>query len=259
MVRNGIFGLIVGAIIFIPLERFLPLHREQRIFRRGWTTDVIHFLFTRSLADVATFLVVGSLIVLLHWLVSPSFQFAVASQSRVAQLTEAVVIANIGGYIGHRLSHQVPFLWKFHKLHHSISEMDWLAAARVHPLDQIVTKALTIVPLYMMGFSKATFGAYLLLAVFWAVLIHANVKMSLGPLRWVITTPQFHHWHHSNEPAAYNKNFAGELPIMDLLFGTFYLPGKRMPESYGLSEVVPISYWKQLLFPFRKQHLPASN
>jgi sterol desaturase/sphingolipid hydroxylase (fatty acid hydroxylase superfamily) len=137
--------------------------------------------------------------------------------------------------------------------------MDWLAAARVHPLDQIVTKALTIVPLYMMGFSKATFGAYLLLAVFWAVLIHANVKISLGPLRWVITTPQFHHWHHSNEPAAYNKNFAGELPILDLLFGTFYLPGKRMPESYGLSEVVPISYWRQLLFPFRKQHLPTSN
>ena len=123
MIRNGIFGLIVGAIIFIPLERFLPLNREQKIFRRGWTTDAIHFLFTRSLADVATFLVVGSLIVLLRWLVSPTFQLAVASQSSFVQLTEAVVIANIGGYFGHRLSHQIPFLWKFHKLHHSISEI----------------------------------------------------------------------------------------------------------------------------------------
>jgi sterol desaturase/sphingolipid hydroxylase (fatty acid hydroxylase superfamily) len=258
MIRNGIFGLIVGAIIFIPIERFIPLRREQRVLRKGWTTDVLHFIFTRTLADVVTFLIVGSLILLLHWMVSPAFQAAVATQSKPLQLLEAILIANVGGYLGHRLSHEVPFLWKFHKIHHSIAEMDWLAAAHVHPLDQMVTKALTIVPLYMMGFSKATFGAYIGLAVFWAVLIHANVRFKPGLLRWVIATPQFHHWHHSNEPEAFNKNFAGELPLLDLLFGTFYLPKDRMPSSYGLSEVVPNSYLKQLLYPFRRQGLPTT-
>jgi len=255
MVGKALFGLLAAALIFIPLERFIPQKREQKIFRKGWLTDIFHFLFTRSIADVFTFMFVGSLIFFLHWLISPSFQQAVGAQHRGLQFLEAFVIANIGGYLGHRLSHQIPFLWQFHKIHHSIAEMDWLAAARVHPLDQIVTKALIIAPLYVMGFSKATFGAYLGVAIFQAVLIHANVKINFGPLRWLITTPQFHHWHHSNVPEAFNKNFAGELPLLDMLFGTYYLPKDRMPTSYGLSEQVPAGYLKQLVYPFKRRHL----
>ncbi len=252
MVGKALFGLIVGAFIFIPLERLFPLHKEQRVFRKGWLTDVTHFLVTRTLADVSAFIIIGSLIVLVHWFISPTFQSSVAAQPRVLQFVEAIFIANVGGYVGHRLSHEIPFLWKFHSVHHSISEMDWLAAARVHPLDQIVTKALIIIPLYALGFSKATFGIYLGIAIFQAVLIHANVKFNFGPLRWVITTPQFHHWHHSNEPQAWNKNYAGELPLLDLIFGTFYLPKDRMPATYGLQEQAPSGYLRQLLFPFQK-------
>ena len=132
--------------------------------------------------------------------------------------------------------------------------MDWLAAARLHPLDQVVTKVLTIVPLYLMGFSKATFGAYLGFATFHAVLIHANVRFKFGPLRWLITSPQFHHWHHSNEPQAHNKNFAGELPLLDWLFGTFYLPDDRMPTQYGVSERVPTRYFRQMMYPFERRN-----
>jgi sterol desaturase/sphingolipid hydroxylase (fatty acid hydroxylase superfamily) len=252
MKANVIYGLVVAALIFIPLERVFALRRDQKIFRRGWRTDMIHFLFTRTIADVFTFLFVGSLIVLLHWLVSPSFQALVASQHGLLQFVEAVLVANIGGYIGHRLSHEVPVLWRFHSVHHSISEMDWLAAARVHPLDQIVTKALTIVPLYILGFSKTTFGAYLGLATFHAVFIHANVRFRFGPLRWLIGTPEFHHWHHSKDSEAHNKNYAGELPLLDVLFGTFYLPKDRMPEEYGTSEPVPTGYFGQMLHPFRR-------
>jgi sterol desaturase/sphingolipid hydroxylase (fatty acid hydroxylase superfamily) len=196
---------------------------------------------------------VGALILLLHWLVSPSFQAAVASQNRGLQFVEAVLIANVGGYVGHRLSHEVPFLWRFHCVHHSVSEMDWLAAARVHPLDQIVTKALTILPLYLMGFSKATFGAYLGLATFHAVLIHANVRFRFGPLRYLIATPQFHHWHHSADLEAYNKNYAGELPLLDMMLGTFHLPKDRLPNTYGVREIIPIGYVGQLLYPFRRR------
>ena len=244
------YGLIVGALIFIPLERLFGLRRPQRIFRRGWLTDVAHFLFTRTIANIATFIFVGAAILLLHSFVSPEFQAAVAKQNTALQFLEAVVIANFGGYFGHRLEHQIPFLWRFHSVHHSIAEMDWLAAARLHPLDQVVTKVLTIVPLYMLGFSKATFGAYLGLATFHAVLIHANVRFKFGPLRWFIASPQFHHWHHSNEPQAHNKNFAGELPLLDLLFRTFYLPDDKMPTRYGISERVPTRYFRQLTYPF---------
>jgi sterol desaturase/sphingolipid hydroxylase (fatty acid hydroxylase superfamily) len=244
----------VGASIFVPLERVFALHRHQRILRRGWRADIIHFLFTRTLSDICTFVIVGALLVLVHWFVNPAFQATVASQNRLLQFAEAVVIANIGGYTGHRLSHAVPFLWRFHSVHHSISEMDWLAAARVHPLDQMVTKALTIVPLYILGFSKATFGVYIGLATFHAVFIHANLAIKFGPLRWLIGTPEFHHWHHSADPEAHNKNFAGELPLLDLLFGTFYLPKGLMPATYGTSEPVPNGYFGQLLHPFRSKN-----
>jgi sterol desaturase/sphingolipid hydroxylase (fatty acid hydroxylase superfamily) len=248
-----VYGLIVGALIFIPLERLFALHRTQRVFRRGWLTDVAHFLFTRALANVATFVFAGAAILLLHSLVSPAFQAAVARQNQAVQFLEAVLIANLGGYVGHRLEHAIPFLWRFHSVHHSISEMDWLAAARLHPLDQVVTKVLTIVPLYLMGFSKATFGVYLGLATFHAVFIHANVRFRFGPLRWLITSPQFHHWHHSNEPEAHNKNFAGELPVLDMLFGTFYLPENRTPNVYGVSERVPARYLRQMAYPFTRR------
>jgi sterol desaturase/sphingolipid hydroxylase (fatty acid hydroxylase superfamily) len=254
MKANVIYGLIVGALIFIPLERIFALRKDQRIFRRGWRTDIVHFLFTRTLSDAFTFVSVGALILLAHSFMSPSFQELVASQNRALQFIEAVLIANVGAYIGHRLSHQIPFLWRFHSVHHSISEMDWLAAARVHPLDQIVTKTLTIVPLYVLGFSKATFGAYIGLATIHAVLIHANVRFKFGPLRWLIGSPQFHHWHHSADPEAHNKNFAGELPLLDLLFGTYYLPHNRMPETYGVSEPVPVGYVGQMLYPFRRRY-----
>jgi sterol desaturase/sphingolipid hydroxylase (fatty acid hydroxylase superfamily) len=251
MKANVIFGLIVGSLIFIPLERVFALHKEQKIFRRGWRADVLHFLFTRTLADVATFVSVGSLVFLAHWLVSPEFQSAVAKQHRAIQFLEAVLIANMGAYFGHRLSHQIPFLWRFHSVHHSSSEMDWLAAARVHPLDQIVSKALAITPLYVLGFSKATFGAYIGLATIHAVFIHANVRIKFGPLRWLIGSPEFHHWHHSADPEAHNKNFAGELPLLDIIFGTYYLPRNRMPHRYGVNEPVPANYLGQMLYQFR--------
>jgi len=255
MKANVVYGLIVGALIFIPLERLFALHRGQRILRRGWRADILHFLFTRNLSDICAFLFVGSLVLLAHWVVSPALQATVSSQSRLLQFAEAVLVANVGGYFGHRLSHEVPFLWRFHSVHHSITEIDWLAAARVHPLDQIVTKALTIVPLYILGFSKATFGSYIGLATLHAVFIHANVRFKFGPLRWLIGTPEFHHWHHSAEPEAHNKNFAGELPLLDLLLGTFYLPSGRMPERYGTSEPVPAGYFGQMLYPFRRRFL----
>ena len=202
MRANALFGLIVAALVFVPLERVFALRRGQKIFREGWRTDVLHFLFTRVLSDVCAVLTLGALFVFLRRLISPELHAAVAAQPQPLQFAEAVLIANLGAYFGHRLSHSVPLLWRFHAVHHSSERMDWLAAARVHPLDQVVSKGLILVPLYLLGFSRETFGAYLALATFHAVFVHANVRLSLGPLRWVIATPAYHHWHHSDDPRA---------------------------------------------------------
>ncbi|HZS48765.1 MAG TPA: sterol desaturase family protein [Blastocatellia bacterium] len=252
MKGNFFFGFIVAVVIFVPLERIFALRKEQKVFRKGWRTDIIHFLINRFLTDIGLVIVFGSLLIFLHFLVNTKFQTAVAGQPHLLQFLEAVFLADLGEYIGHRMTHRIPWLWKFHAVHHSIEEMDWLAAARTHPLDQAFTRAMAITPLYLMGFSKATFGAYLGIATFQAILIHANVRFKFGWLRWFISTPEFHHWHHSSDSEAIDKNFAGQLPWLDLIFGTLYMPKDKMPETYGTLEPLPSSYIKQMLYPFRK-------
>jgi lathosterol oxidase len=128
--------------------------------------------------------------------------------------------------------------------------MDWLAGSRLHLVDIVVTRGLTFVPLYVAGFAPGPVFAYVLLVSFQAVLIHANVSWRFGPLRWVLATPQYHHWHHAVEPV--DVNFAVHLPVIDAIFGTFYLPADRWPAVYGVAgNPVPRGYSAQLTYPFR--------
>lgn len=240
---NEIIGqfaaLFIFFVIFTPLERLFALRREQKIFREGWLTDAIHFLLNRFLIDGGSLVVIVILAIFWRWIINPEFQAQVAAQPFLLQFLEAVLIVDVFSYFYHRLSHASPLLWKFHAIHHSSAQMDWLASARLHPLDQIFSRVFSFVPLYALGFTKETFGAYLFFAVFVAVFNHSNVRLRFGFLRWIIVTPEYHHWHHSNDAEAQNKNFSGQLPLLDWLFGTLYLPKNKAPQSYGISAPVP--------------------
>lgn len=252
MFVGQIIALFILFVVFTPLERIFALHREKKIFRKGFRTDIFHFLFNRFLTDIGTFIAVVGIAVSLSWLVSKEFQGLVASQPFWLQFLEAVLIVNVCGYFAHRMAHTIPFLWKFHSVHHSSEELDWLASARSHPLDQIFTRSVVVIPLFMLGFTKEVFGAYLVLAIFHGIFIHSNVRFKFKFLRGIITTPQYHHWHHSNHREALNKNFAGQFPLLDILFGTFYHPKEKVPETYGINEPMPKGYLAQLKFPFVK-------
>jgi sterol desaturase/sphingolipid hydroxylase (fatty acid hydroxylase superfamily) len=167
------------------------------------------------------------------------------------QIVAGFAITTVGGYAGHRAAHEVPLLWRFHRVHHSIRDMDWLAANHLHPLDETFGRSAAVLPLYALGFGRVSLGAFVILITVQAIFIHANVRISWGPLRWVIATPQFHHWHHGREPEAYNTNFAGEFPVLDALFGTLYLPADRWPAQYGIDDVEPDGYLRQLAWPLR--------
>jgi sterol desaturase/sphingolipid hydroxylase (fatty acid hydroxylase superfamily) len=263
MKPNLIAAFITTFIIFVPMERVFAL-RRQKIFRKGWLTDFVHFFVSYFVIQIGVFVVFVLMVTLLKWAISPGFQAAVAAQSVWLQFLEALLVAELAFYAGHRMTHEIPWLWRFHAVHHSIEEMDWLASARVHPVDQIFVKSLTILPLYVMGFTEQTFGLYLIAIALQTLFVHANVRFRFGLLRWVFSTPEFHHWHHAAEPQAVNKNYAGQLPLLDLLFGTLYLPKRRMPEKYGIAEPIPSGYLGQMIHPFRRQlddeqvALPAS-
>ena len=245
------FGFLLFAVALTLIERLFALH-PRRFRRDRWRTDLVHLLLNNLLITGGLVVAVIGLAVAVQPLVNADFQALVAGQPTWLQFLEAVLVTDVAQYWAHRATHQVPWLWRFHKVHHSIEQMDWLAAGRLHPLDSIFTRAFTVLPLYLMGFTRATFGAYLALTTLQALFIHANVRIRFGALRWVTATPEFHHWHHASDVAAANKNFAGNLPVLDVVFGTCHLPD-HMPSSYGMGEPAPRGYVAQMKWPFANQ------
>ena len=168
------------------------------------------------------------------------------------QFLAAVLVADIAQYAVHRAFHRVPMLWRFHAVHHSSRDLDWLAGSRLHVADAVTTRALVLVPLQLLGFAESALYAYLVFVSFHAVFIHANVRFSFGRLESLVVTPRFHHWHHAAADAARDKNFAVHLPWLDRLFGTRYLPGREWPSRYGIAgDPVPEGYLDQLVYSVR--------
>jgi sterol desaturase/sphingolipid hydroxylase (fatty acid hydroxylase superfamily) len=253
-----IFGLAILAVIFIPLERLFALH-PHRVLRRGWRTDVVHFLVNGAALRIGMLVSVVVIGGFLRAFVPAPLRDAVAASPGWAQIAAGLTIATIGGYAGHRAAHEVPLLWRFHRVHHSSRELDWLAATHLHPLDETFTRSVAVLPLYALGFGRVSLGAFLILITLQAIFIHANVRLRFGPLRWVIGTPQFHHWHHAREPQAYNSNYAGEFPLLDALFGTLYFPANRWPAQYGVDATQPDGYLRQIAWPFRTRGAAQSE
>jgi len=170
----------------------------------------------------------------------------------------AVIVGDFGSYWGHRWMHEVPVLWRYHAVHHSAEEMDWLVNTRAHPLDIVFTRFCGLIPIYLLGLAQPSGNTVDVMPVLFPIVgtvssfvIHANVRWRFGWLEWLVSTPAFHHWHHTKDGPAYiNKNYAAILPWMDKCFGTFYLPGKQWPAKYGLDVPMAPGLAGQLLQPF---------
>lgn len=246
-----VLDLLLLVALAVPLERAFARLPEQPVFRRGWRTDLAHFFASHLLIQVISLLTLAPALLLFRFAVHPALQQAVAGQPIALQLGEAVLVADLAGYAAHRAFHAVPWLWRFHAVHHSSEALDWLAGSRLHLVDAVVTRAVVFVPLFLLGFERAALTGYLLWVSFQATWIHANLRGRSPLLERVLATPRFHHWHHAAEPEARDKNFAVHLPVLDRLFGTLYLPAEgRWPERYGIDgNPVPPGWLRQLVYP----------
>ncbi len=249
----GIKGFLIAMLVFVPAERLFALRKEQQILRKYWKLDVFYALVNALITKAGIALILIGSVIAAAWAIPPQFQAWVAALPVWLQVGLALILSDLGFYSVHRLFHKIPWLWKFHAVHHSIEELDWLAAHRVHPVDQILTKGASLVPVFSLGFSEAAIGIYAFLYYWQTLLEHSNVRISFGPLRWIIASPQFHHWHHADQREAYDKNFAGQLSILDACFGTLHLPGKEYPGRYGTYEPVPRDYIAQMRYPFARR------
>ncbi|MFN5867882.1 MAG: sterol desaturase family protein, partial [Akkermansiaceae bacterium] len=194
-------------------------------------------------------LVLSALLAMRGWLdgiVPPGFREAVMGMPWWLQALAAVLLSDMCVYWGHRAQHHFPLLWRFHAVHHSSEHLDWLAAHREHPLDTIYTVGLINLPAFLLGFDLATLAGFTAFRGIWAIYIHSNVRLPLGPLRMLIGAPELHHWHHAKERFA--GNYANLSPLMDIMFGTYRHPGHE-PAELGLAEPFPKSYLGQLIYP----------
>jgi sterol desaturase/sphingolipid hydroxylase (fatty acid hydroxylase superfamily) len=247
LAAGGSFVLL--WLIFRPLEVLFPAKQGQRFFRPDWCTDLFYFLgqyliWSGLVAYVLVFVADG-----LQVLVPAGFRLMVAGQPWWVQAIEVIFLSDLCVYWGHRLQHRVPILWRFHSIHHSSEHLDWLAAHREHPLDTLYTVGLVNLPVFLLGFPMETLAGLIAFRGLWAIYIHSNVRLPLGPLKWIIGSPELHHWHHDVDKHV--GNYANISPLMDLMFGTHYCPDHE-PEAFGIKEPIARSYLGQFLHPFRR-------
>ena len=163
-----------------------------------------------------------------------------------------LVVSDFMLYWSHRYFHGAS-LWRYHAIHHSSEEVEWISAARFHPVNLFLGTVAVDVVLLVAGISPNVMIWLGPFTIFHSAFVHANLDWTLGPLKYVVATPVFHRWHHTGLEEGGNTNFAGTFPLWDLLFGTFYMPEGKLPANYGAEDpAMPASLPQQLVYPFRQ-------
>lgn len=255
--------LVLLVAIFVPLEQLCGLH-HTKIWRKQIGVDLAWYFINSLLPAAVLSVPLATLSQLLHALNPGGFYTAVAAWPFWLKLVLVLLVSDIGAYWGHRALHAHPILWRFHAVHHSPEELDWLVNTRAHPFDTIFVRFSGLAPVYLLGLAQTTgskidpgVAILTIFGTFWTFFIHANMRIRLGPLEWLISSPAFHHWHHTKDQHR-DHNFAFVFPLIDRVFGTAWLP-KHWPSAYGLNAKMPSTITGQFFEPLEPMSSPAGE
>jgi sterol desaturase/sphingolipid hydroxylase (fatty acid hydroxylase superfamily) len=244
-----LLDMLLMTLIFSPIEVLWPAYPQQSVFRSEWLNDIVYFLSPHLPIQITSFMIImpATQITALLDLPVPAMM---AKLPWIVQFFLAVLVADLAQYWIHRGFHMIRFMWRFHAIHHSSKALDWIAGSRAHLVEDVVVRGGILIPM-MLIFPPTINMAYLFFVNIHATWAHCN----FGPtVRWLepwLVQCRFHHWHHTSQQEAIDKNFAIHFPWIDRIFGTYYLPrDDSWPESYGLShEKIPFSFWGQFFYP----------
>jgi len=252
-----LLDMLLMTLVYSPFEVLWPAYPKQGIFRNEWLLDVVYFLSTHLPIQITSFLILLPATQLTTFLGMPGLLAATGSLPWLVQFFLAILVADLAEYFIHRLFHSVPFLWRFHAIHHSSKALDWLAGSRSHLVDDVLVRGFILIPM-MFAFSHGIIVAYLVFVTLHATWTHSNFRPTIEWLEPYLIFPRFHHWHHTSQKEAIDKNFAIHFPWIDKIFGTYYFPKDAWPERYGLDdEKIPGSFWAQAFYPFARRAVPA--
>jgi sterol desaturase/sphingolipid hydroxylase (fatty acid hydroxylase superfamily) len=166
------------------------------------------------------------------------------------QIILGVLVWDLGNHLAHRAAHKIPFLWRFHAVHHSAARLSVINTGRFHPLDTFKS-VLIGAPLPILLGAPADISLWYAAGnVFAGILTHSNVSLSCGSFNYLLSTPNLHRWHHSRHVEETDTNF-GEMTILwDLLFGSYYNPDRQPPRDVGVDVPVSANILKQFFQPF---------
>ncbi len=257
--------LVLLAALFIPLERLFGLHRRE-ILRKGILTDLAFYFLSSLLPSLLLSAPLAAVAIAAHRVIPASFYVTVAASPLWLRVAASLLIGELGFYWGHRWSHEIPLLWRFHAIHHAPEHLHFLVNTRAHPVDMVFTRLCGLVPLYLLGLGSPARGSQSLIPVLIVLagtllgfFIHADVRWRFGPLEHLIATPAFHHWHHTNDsPDLFNKNYSPMLPAIDRLFGTLHLPARDQTSTYGIDQPLRPGLFAQLVDPFFPTRTPPA-
>jgi sterol desaturase/sphingolipid hydroxylase (fatty acid hydroxylase superfamily) len=247
-----LLDMFLMAIIYVPIERLWPQYPKQGTFRKQWTLDVVYFMSTHFPIQILSFLVLLPATLATKYLGVPVLQHLIGRLPWLLQFFLAAVVADFAEYFIHLAFHKVPFLWRFHAVHHSSKALDWIAGSRSHFVDDTLVRGFILVPM-MLGFSQSIILAYLIFVTLHATWVHCNFGPNAKWLEKFLVMPRYHHWHHTSQKESIDKNFAIHFPWIDKLFGTYYFP-EEWPENYGLAgeEIAP-TFLGQTIEPFTRK------
>lgn len=259
---------IVLAVIFTVLNHFWTCNPGPPWWsKRELATDILYWFFIPTLGRmvrIGSMVVGAALIFNVHGeeqLVA-FFDNGFGPLARLPLWAQAVffmVVSDFALYWIHRTFHDTT-LWRYHAIHHSSEDLDWISAARFHPVNVMLGTVAVDVTLLLAGISPNVMLWIGPFTIFHSAFVHANLNWTLGPFKYVIASPVFHRWHHTGLEEGGNTNFASTFPIWDILFGTFYMPSDRLPANYGADDpTMPSGFVGQLVHPLRQKTLEPAE
>ena len=260
---NYFYWLIAISLVVYLLEVAFPWRKNQPRVREDFGLDTFYMFFNFFLFSLVGYAAVSDLAVnAFKDLLATAFGIRnlvainIASTPVWVQFLILFLVRDFIQWNVHRMLHRIPWLWKFHEVHHSVREMGYAAHLRYHFMDTIVYRTVEYIPLAMIGFGIQDFLLVHLFALSIGHLNHANIYLPLGPLQYLFNSPQMHIWHHSKElpKGAYGVNYGISLSVWDYLFGTVWMPknGRDIPLGFNGVDEYPHSFWQQVLKPFKK-------
>ena len=234
--------IVAAYVAVLTAAALITLHEAVLPYQTLWRPSLaevrVDLLFMAAVQVALPYLLSITLVVLLATWLRMANQDVVdiwPHQSPVAaQACLMLLLSDLAHYLLHRLLHEIPFLWRFHAVHHSPQRLYWLKAGRDHPFSKGLLFLMDTLPFALLGVSQDVLSIYFIFSAVNGLYQHSNCEVCFGPLNYLLSGPELHRWHHSVFAKESNTNFGNNLIIWDILFGTRFLPKDRQVDRLGL-------------------------